>query len=108
MGAFVIPFTRVAGLGEVPAGTVIEVVCGERLLAVCNVDGELRATSGLCPHAGGPLGQGALHGGTLTCPWHMWQFDSKTGECGFNPAIRIPVYSARVVDGAIEVDFPDA
>ena len=98
-------FVKVARLSEVPPGTAIEVVRGTDLLAVCNVDGEIRATSGVCPHAGGPLGQGALNGGYLTCPWHMWQFDSKTGQCDFNPAVRIPVYPIRVEKNQIFVDM---
>lgn len=34
-----------------------------------------------CPHMGGPLGEGEVNGCTITCPWHGWQFDIKTGAC---------------------------
>ena len=80
---------------------------GQELYAVCNVNGEIRALSGVCPHQGGPLGEGALDGAMITCPWHMWEFDSETGQCTLNPDLRIPVYTARLHGDAVEVDLPE-
>lgn len=34
-----------------------------------------------CPHMGGPLGEGEVNGCTVTCPWHGWKFDVRTGAC---------------------------
>lgn len=99
-------FLKVATLDELPPGTLLEVVRGDDLVAVCNVDGEVRATSGVCPHSGGPLAQGVLDGGSITCPWHMWPFDSKTGACDFNPDLCIPVYEVRMEGNDILVDMP--
>ena len=33
-----------------------------------------------CPHKGGPLSQGIVHGETVTCPLHSWQIDLQNGE----------------------------
>ncbi|MET3105885.1 nitrite reductase (NADH) small subunit [Oxalobacteraceae bacterium GrIS 2.11] len=33
-----------------------------------------------CPHKGGPLSQGIVHGETVTCPLHSWQIDLHSGE----------------------------
>lgn len=33
-----------------------------------------------CPHRGGPLSQGLVHGGTVTCPLHNWKIDLTSGE----------------------------
>ena len=33
-----------------------------------------------CPHKGGPLSQGIVHGGTVTCPLHNWKIDLASGE----------------------------
>lgn len=70
---------RVAKLSEIPPGTCKEVEVADRVVAIFNVAGQLHALDGICPHVGGPLGQGALHGKVVTCPWHGWQFDVTTG-----------------------------
>lgn len=95
-------------MDEVPPGAVIEVVRGDNLYAICNVAGEIRAISGICPHARGPLGQGTLHGEVILCPWHMWGFHSKSGECDFNPAVTVPAYPVKIESGTIYLDTPDA
>ena len=33
-----------------------------------------------CPHKGGPLSQGIVHGEAVTCPLHSWQIDLVTGQ----------------------------
>ncbi len=50
-----------------------------RAVLVCNVDGSFYAVDGVCPHRGAPLAHGALHGHTIVCPWHAWEFDCRTG-----------------------------
>jgi nitrite reductase (NADH) small subunit len=100
-------FTKLASADELPEGSLIEVVVGNDLYALCNVAGEVRAIHGICPHHGGPLGQGALDGSMVTCPWHMWQFDSATGACAFNNELRIPTFPVRVEGGQIMVDIPE-
>ncbi len=79
---------------------------GEDVYALCNVGGEVRAISGLCPHQGGPLGEGVLNGGMISCPWHMWEFDSATGACTFNENVRVPVYAVQVEAGEVLVNIP--
>jgi len=86
----------------------MEIARGDDLYAVCNVGGEIRALSGVCPHQGGPLGEGALNGNLITCPWHMWEFDSATGACAFFGGPTIATYPVRVEDGAILADISRA
>jgi nitrite reductase (NADH) small subunit len=100
-------YTKLARLDELPEGALIEIVEGEDLYALCNVAGEVRAITGVCPHHGGPLGQGALEGGIVTCPWHAYQFDTGTGACVVIPDLRIPTYPVRIEAGDILVDLPD-
>lgn len=84
-------FVKVASLSALPPGSVMEVHVGDGTYAVCNAGGEIHALDGICPHAGGPLGQGALHGTTLVCPWHAWEFDCRIQvDDGLQPA-KFPV-----------------
>jgi nitrite reductase/ring-hydroxylating ferredoxin subunit len=101
-------WTKVAAMHELPAGSLLEYICREGdLYAICNVNGDVRALCGVCPHQGGPLGQGAMEDGWVTCPWHAWQFDSATGRCAFNGELRVETYPARVEHGAVLVKLPD-
>lgn len=100
-------FQKVATVTELPEGSLLEVVRDNRVYAVCNVGGEIRALSGVCPHHGGPLGQGALEGSFIACPWHAWQFDSATGACVFNDEVRIPTYAVRIEEGHILANLPE-
>lgn len=74
--------------------------------AICNVAGTLHAVDGVCPHAGGPLGQGALHGHMLVCPWHAWEYDCRTGENDFDAAICVEPRAVRVEGEDILLDVP--
>ena len=100
------PLVRAGSLDQLPPGTVMPVDIGPQTFAVCNVAGELHALEGICPHAGGPLGDGALHGHTLVCPWHAWEFDCRTGANDFDPEVRVETFSAHVEDGEILIEIP--
>ncbi|MDE3196768.1 MAG: Rieske 2Fe-2S domain-containing protein [Acidobacteriota bacterium] len=98
-------WTKMTTTAELAPGSLMEVERDGKLFALCNVNGEVRALSGTCPHQGGPLGEGALNGDMIACPWHMWEFHSATGECGFNGLIKIPVYPVRVEGEDVMVDI---
>ena len=48
---------------------------------IANMDGEICAMDNVCPHRGGPLGEGMIENGKLICPWHAWEFDPRSGAC---------------------------
>lgn len=75
----------------------------DRLIALYNVGGTVYATDNSCPHSGGPLGKGLLRGELITCPWHMWTFNVRTGLSDVNPEERIDIYPVKVRNGKIFV-----
>ncbi len=79
---------------------------GDQTFAICNVAGELHAVDGICPHSGGPLGEGALHGFTLVCPWHAWEFDCRTGANDFDPGVTVATFPVKAEAGEILLDIP--
>jgi nitrite reductase (NADH) small subunit len=91
---------------DLPPGSVREVEVGDELFAVCNVRGAIYAFSGVCPHAGGPLGQGQIEGQHVVCPYHMWEFDVATGEYDRNPACRVATFPVKVEDDRIFLQAP--
>ena len=90
-----------ATIDECPPGASLERAIDGRIVAVFNVNGELYALDGICPHQGGPLGQGQLHGQVVTCPWHGWQFNVRDGKSLLNPQIEQEAFQVRVDDGEI-------
>jgi nitrite reductase/ring-hydroxylating ferredoxin subunit len=98
-------WVSVARHDECPPGSALEVVAGDRILALFNVDGTIYAIDGICPHQGGPLGQGTLCGTVVTCPWHGWQFDVTTGQNQLNPRIVQPSFETRVEEEWILVNL---
>lgn len=101
------PFVKVAALSALPPESVMEVLVGDCPYAICNSRGEIHAISGICIHRGGPLGQGALHDGWVVCPYHMWEFDCRTGEFAGDPSKRVATFDVRVEDGEIYLQLPD-
>ena len=82
--------TLLAKTGACPPDTAMEVTVKNRVIAIFNVGGEFTAFDGICPHQGGPLGKGEICGGIVTCPWHQWRFDVKSGDCLLSSAIQQP------------------
>jgi nitrite reductase/ring-hydroxylating ferredoxin subunit len=98
---------KAVSLADLPAGEMAELELDGNNIVLCHVDGEVHAIDGYCPHQMGPLGQGALNGHTVVCPWHAWEFDCRTGACEFNPSIVIAKYRTEVRDGVVFVDVPE-
>jgi nitrite reductase/ring-hydroxylating ferredoxin subunit/uncharacterized membrane protein len=66
--------------------------------------GEIYALANRCTHRGGPLHEGEVGEGRVTCPWHGSQFDLRTGSVEKGPASSPqPAYEARSRNGTIEV-----
>ena len=88
-------FVKVASLSTLPPGSVTEVTLGDNSYAVCNLNGELHALDGICPHAGGPLGQGNIQDGNVVCPWHEWAYSCSTGENDYDPAVKLDRFAVK-------------
>ena len=100
------PFVKVGSLAKLEPGTVMEAEVGGNTYAICNVGGELHAYDGVCPHAGGPLGEGAIHDGILVCPWHGWEYNCRTGVNEFDESVKLAKFPVKAQDGDILIDVP--
>lgn len=89
---------RVGALEELKPGRGHRVEFGGRCLALFRVDDQVYAIGAVCPHRGGPLEEGELEGETVVCPWHAYDFNLRTGECGAVPGLRTPTVPV-VVEG---------
>jgi len=113
----------VATAEEVPPGGRKIVEVGGRSVGVFNLGGEYVALLNRCPHQGGPLCEGKLwglleasapgefsysrKGEILTCGWHGWEFDVRTGKSWCDPSrIRLRQFAVSVAPGAALVEGP--
>lgn len=97
-------FVTVASTDDLAPGEGMAVSVDGEGIALFNVDGEYHAIANGCTHVGGSLGNGRVHGGTVTCPLHGATFDIETGAVCSPPAENpVRTYDVRVVDGEIQV-----
>lgn len=90
-------FVPVCKVSEVPAGDSKLVVVNGEQIALYNVDGTFYALSNRCSHARGPLVDGEVSNGIVTCPWHSAQFDLTTGAALCAPARGpVPAYQVKI------------
>jgi len=85
-------------------GKVVEV--GGHEVALFNVNGTFYALNNVCPHRGGPLGEGFLEGEIVTCPWHGWKFDVTTGVSPENPRAKVASFPVKVEGEDLYVELP--
>lgn len=96
---------RVGRSSDVPAGEGRVIEAGGRSLALFNVDGAYYAIDNSCAHRGGPLGEGELDGTVVTCPWHGWRWDVKSGANANNPAVKMACFPVSVDAGGVFVEI---
>jgi nitrite reductase/ring-hydroxylating ferredoxin subunit len=105
------PATRrvpVARLDELAPGTMLMVQVDGTDILLINLNGDIRATQGVCSHEYFELDKGFLTGETLTCALHLSRFDLFSGEALDPPAeLPLQVYSVFVEDGAIVLELPE-
>ncbi len=96
-------FHPVARADDIAPGTVVAVEAAEQRIALARVGDDFYAAQGACPHLEGPLGEGRLEDCVLSCPWHGWQFDVRTGKNEFDHAIVLRTYEVEVAAGEVRV-----
>ena len=96
---------RVATVGEIAEGEGRVVDVEGHTLALFNVGGTFYAIDNMCPHRGGPLGEGDIDGPIVLCPWHAWRWDVRTGSNANNPAVKVACYPVSVDGEAVFVEI---
>lgn len=107
----------VAATKDIPIGERLIVEVAGREIGIYNVEGEFFALLNRCPHLGGPLCKGQvvneitstgpgdfqIHPDRtyVTCPWHNWEFDVRTGQSYWNPnGLRARPFPLKIENGS--------
>lgn len=89
---------------DIPDGraVIVSPEYGERI-AVFRDGDALYAVTNVCPHQNGPLGEGRILDGCITCPWHGWQFRPADGVSPPPFDEKIATYRLRLENGLLYV-----
>ncbi len=104
-------WTLIGHVADIPRLGSRLVETAQGLIAVFR-DGQdqIFALHNRCPHRGGPLSEGIVYGGRVSCPLHNWAIDLKTGQAVAPDNGCTPSVPVHVKDGAIALclDAPQA
>ena len=98
---------KIASKRELGPGSGKIVVLDDKPIALFNIGGNYFALDNTCPHRGGSLGDGEVDGEIVTCPWHGWEFNCRTGEAVENPVITVSCFRVKKKDDGIYVELRD-
>ena len=96
-------FIDACAVADIPENRA-RIVClsGERV-AIFKYAGKISAVSNVCQHQNGPLGEGKIVFGCITCPWHGYQYVPETGASPAPFTEKIPTFNVRVKAGRVFV-----
>jgi nitrite reductase (NADH) small subunit len=100
-----VTWTDVGAVSDIPARGARRVPTPSGVVAIFRTgDGRVFALKDACPHKGGPLSQGIVHGHAVACPLHNWSIDLTTGEPlgadrgkGCTPVVPLRVEAGRLL-----------
>lgn len=107
MTALAETWIAVGSAADVPLYEGRRVTVAGRRIAVFRTDDGYHALAADCPHAGGPLQDGLVADGCVTCPLHGWRFDLASGA-SLSDAEGVRAYAVTVRDGHLLIAIPDA
>jgi nitrite reductase/ring-hydroxylating ferredoxin subunit/uncharacterized membrane protein len=94
----------VAGEADLDEGKPVAVQAGDDTVLLFRTGAKVYAISNICGHAGGPLHEGTIAGGCVTCPWHGSTFRLVDGHVMRGPATgHQAAYDVRVEGGNVRV-----
>jgi nitrite reductase/ring-hydroxylating ferredoxin subunit/uncharacterized membrane protein len=90
--------------GALGEGAAVVASAGDVEVCLVRRGSAIHAIADVCGHAGGPLHEGRLDDGCITCPWHGSTFALEDGAAVHGPATGPqPVFDTRVDDGRVSV-----
>ena len=100
-------FETVGQVSEFVPGRGKMVTVAGRHVAVFRLGDEFFALDNMCLHRGGPLCDGEVRNGVVTCPWHFWSYEIRTGTMVQDPRVGVSKHDVRITGGEIAVRLAD-
>ncbi|HXG88893.1 MAG TPA: Rieske 2Fe-2S domain-containing protein [Vicinamibacterales bacterium] len=100
-------FVTVGKKTDFPAVGGTMVIVHGRHIALFRLDDGFFAIDNLCLHQAGPLCEGEIEQGVVTCPWHGWSYDIRTGILVQDGKVGVSRHNTRVVSDEVQVQLTD-
>jgi nitrite reductase/ring-hydroxylating ferredoxin subunit len=103
-------YVKVCTLDDIPQNRAKVVTLGKERVAVFKYDNKLSAISNVCKHQNGPLGEGKIIDGCVTCPWHGYQYLPHNGSSPPPFKEKVATYDVQLVGRDVWVNpipYPD-
>jgi nitrite reductase/ring-hydroxylating ferredoxin subunit/DMSO/TMAO reductase YedYZ heme-binding membrane subunit len=96
-------FVEVCDIASIPEKRAKVISLGGERVAVFRYDGKISAVSNVCRHQNGPLGEGRIIDGCITCPWHGYQYLPESGSSPPPFTEKVPTFQTKVIGGKVLV-----
>jgi len=93
-----VPACQVA---DIPENRALVASISDERVAIFRYAGKVSAVSNVCQHQNGPLGEGQIVDGCITCPWHGYQYRPDTGESPPPFTESVPTFNVQVINGTV-------
>lgn len=101
-------WTEIVALEEIPKlGSRVVKTDTMNVAVFRTADDKVFALRDACPHKGGPLSQGIVHGTSVTCPLHNWKIDLASGEALGPDEGCTNVFETRIENGMVFLGLKD-
>lgn len=97
-------FVKVCTLGEINDDRAKMVLVDDQNIAIFKYDGKLSAVNNVCRHQNGPLGEGKIVDGCITCPWHGYQYLPENGQAPPPFTEKLETYDVKLVNDTVYVN----
>jgi nitrite reductase/ring-hydroxylating ferredoxin subunit/DMSO/TMAO reductase YedYZ heme-binding membrane subunit len=97
-------FILVGAVASIPENRAAVISARGERIAVYRYEGRISALSNVCRHQNGPLGEGRIIDGCVTCPWHGYQYLPGTGASPPPFTEKVATFRTKVVDGQVWID----
>ncbi len=97
-------FYKVCAVTDIEENRAKVVMVKEENIAIFKYEGKLSAIHNVCKHQNGPLGEGKIVDGCITCPWHGYQYLAHNGQSPPPFTEKVKTYDVKVLDGEIYVN----
>lgn len=100
-------FVTVGQIADFAVGRGRMVIVSGRHIALFRLDDGFFAIDNLCLHRAGPLCDGDIESGVVTCPWHGWSYEIRSGTLVQDPRVGVSKHNTRIVGDDVQIQLTD-